>query len=588
MPDEHQSDRSAQDGAGSAAPHDDDKVIEEQVRRELEHFEAEPVNPYSRDADAPVISPDARAGRRRPRRSVGDRIRRLLRFSGLKLRAEKLFARVREFIVSDMDAAVKEVNVRQARVVYRIKYNIKFIFRAAYMSLKGAARVVAPVLIPVLGLALICVCVWGFSRYRIALRVYLDGRPLDAYVENGDVFEHVKQNLSERLYEENNNVYYVDSYSTAQLVVVEKDSIDSPEDVFETLYENVSAQMGQSYGVFVDGSLIGCLRRESEVLELESYLLSAYVDDPSSANWSFVNDFRYVRDKYDSRYVTSYSNIVRLFNTPAVSVKHTVSEADTAESIVAMYGITVPVLRLLNPGVDCDNLAVGTVLEVGAPRYMLSVAVDETFSYSEIIPYSTVTVESDELYEGFTAVTSEGVNGMYDVQVRITEVNGVETSRTELSRRLVRSPLSKRVTVGTKTVAPSGYFIFPLESYQFVSSYYGWRTLRGVRGFHRGIDIAAVRGTEIYAADAGTVVFSGWDEDGLGYCVKIDHGNGITSVYGHCSRIAEGVEVGVGVGQGQVICYVGSTGNSTGNHLHFALCYTSSGEYFDPYSYIRW
>ena len=86
---------------------------------------------------------------------------------------------------------------------------------------------------------------------------------------------------------------------------------------------------------------------------------------------------------------------------------------------------------------------------------------------------------------------------------------------------------------------------------------------------HRGLDIATSTGTPVAAAASGTVVFSGWDSYGLGNCVKISHGNGVETVYGHNSALY--VTVGEYVTQGQVICAVGSTGNSTGPHLHLEI-----------------
>ena len=88
-------------------------------------------------------------------------------------------------------------------------------------------------------------------------------------------------------------------------------------------------------------------------------------------------------------------------------------------------------------------------------------------------------------------------------------------------------------------------------------------------GTHKGLDIAASTGSTIAAAAGGTVVFSGWDTYGLGNCIKIDHGNGVQTVYGHCSQLY--VTSGQYVSQGQAIAAVGSTGNSTGPHLHLEI-----------------
>jgi murein DD-endopeptidase MepM/ murein hydrolase activator NlpD len=88
---------------------------------------------------------------------------------------------------------------------------------------------------------------------------------------------------------------------------------------------------------------------------------------------------------------------------------------------------------------------------------------------------------------------------------------------------------------------------------------------------HLGIDIAAGEGAAIYAADSGVVVFSGWANGGYGNMVMIDHGNGYQTVYAHLSSVS--ANCGQSVSQGQTIAYSGSTGNSTGAHLHFEVRY---------------
>jgi murein DD-endopeptidase MepM/ murein hydrolase activator NlpD len=96
---------------------------------------------------------------------------------------------------------------------------------------------------------------------------------------------------------------------------------------------------------------------------------------------------------------------------------------------------------------------------------------------------------------------------------------------------------------------------------------------------HLGVDFAAPRGTPVRAAASGSVSYSGW-LGSLGRCVRIDHPDGLTSTYGHLSRIAAGLEVGGAVERGQVIGYVGATGLATGPHLHYGL--ERDGAYVDP------
>jgi hypothetical protein len=96
---------------------------------------------------------------------------------------------------------------------------------------------------------------------------------------------------------------------------------------------------------------------------------------------------------------------------------------------------------------------------------------------------------------------------------------------------------------------------------------------------HLGIDIAAGEGAPIYAADSGVVVFSGWATGGYGTMIMIDHGNGYQTVYAHLSNAAAGC--GRSVSQGAIIGYAGSTGNSTGAHLHFEVRYL--GGFVNPW-----
>jgi hypothetical protein len=100
--------------------------------------------------------------------------------------------------------------------------------------------------------------------------------------------------------------------------------------------------------------------------------------------------------------------------------------------------------------------------------------------------------------------------------------------------------------------------------YTFVSSVYGPRRGR----LHQGIDLAAKTGSPIYAASAGVITYSGW-ESGYGQSVVIDHGKGLKTRYAHCSKLL--IRAGLPVQKGQIIARVGSTGHSTGPHLHFEV-----------------
>ncbi|MBO5515709.1 MAG: peptidoglycan DD-metalloendopeptidase family protein [Schwartzia sp.] len=127
----------------------------------------------------------------------------------------------------------------------------------------------------------------------------------------------------------------------------------------------------------------------------------------------------------------------------------------------------------------------------------------------------------------------------------------------------------------------SGAMIWPLVGE--ITSEYGWRThpIYGDSRYHSGMDIGGDYGDPIVAAAAGIVTYSGWIS-GYGYAVIIDHGGGISTLYGHNEALA--VAEGQTVSQGQVIAYCGSTGNSTGPHCHFEV--REGGEPVDPMGYL--
>ena len=130
-------------------------------------------------------------------------------------------------------------------------------------------------------------------------------------------------------------------------------------------------------------------------------------------------------------------------------------------------------------------------------------------------------------------------------------------------------------------VAGNGSMIWPVGG--TVTSEFGWRThpISGTQKFHSGIDIGADYGSPIAAAQAGTVEYAGWIS-GYGNAVIINHGGGITTLYGHNQSLA--VSVGQQVSQGETIAYCGSTGNSTGPHCHFEV--RQNGEPVSPYGFL--
>ncbi|HSC93201.1 MAG TPA: peptidoglycan DD-metalloendopeptidase family protein [Gaiellaceae bacterium] len=152
-------------------------------------------------------------------------------------------------------------------------------------------------------------------------------------------------------------------------------------------------------------------------------------------------------------------------------------------------------------------------------------------------------------------------------------VENLQRESAEIGAR-IRAAQSSPSAVPLRTRSSSG-FIWPTSG--TLTSGFGWRWGR----MHEGIDIAAPTGTPIAAAASGTVIYAGW-MGGYGNLVVIDHGGGLATAYGHQSSIGTGV--GAQVSQGQTIGYVGSTGHSTGPHVHFEV--RVNGVPVDPLGYL--
>ena len=143
-------------------------------------------------------------------------------------------------------------------------------------------------------------------------------------------------------------------------------------------------------------------------------------------------------------------------------------------------------------------------------------------------------------------------------------------------------PSGTDTTPSTQAPSSSGW-VKPLRSYT-ITSPFGMRVhpISGVYKMHEGVDLSAPQGTPIYAAKSGKVTTTSFQAGGAGYYVSINHGDGFSSVYMHMTHYI--VKPGDYVNAGQVIGYVGSTGGSTGPHLHFGIAY--NGKYVNPMNYI--
>lgn len=260
--------------------------------------------------------------------------------------------------------------------------------------------------------------------------------------------------------------------------------------------------------------------------------------------------------------------------------KYKVTEGDVLGKIANGHNMTLEQLLTLNPGLKEDSLLkIGQELNVTILQPLVEVIIDKEVFKKEAVPFNREVEENSTMYKGDTKIKQEGKEGLKEVTYKISEGNGVVLNKETISETIIEEPVSEITIKGTKVI-PSrgdGSFAWPAVG-GYISSRQGQRWGK----LHKGIDIARPSNRAIKAADNGKIVFAGWS-GGYGNKVVIDHQNGYETIYAHLSSIS--VSVGQSVEKGSQIGVMGSTGNSTGLHLHFEIY--KNGELKNPLDYIR-
>ncbi|WP_018132068.1 M23 family metallopeptidase [Effusibacillus pohliae] len=247
--------------------------------------------------------------------------------------------------------------------------------------------------------------------------------------------------------------------------------------------------------------------------------------------------------------------------------KYLVSRGESLWTIAMKNQLTVDKLKAVNPQISNENaLQEGQEITIGAVEPLVTVETVEEITRTVPIPFETEYQDDDSMNKGEQRVVTEGQPGEKTQKVQILKKNGQVYGEVVLSEQVTKEKVNKVVVRGTKIPdQASGDWFWPVASHT-ISSYFGeWRG----NSRHWAIDISAPIGTPVYASNNGRVIYAGWDGSGYGNAIRISHGNGIVSIYGHLSSI--NVSVGQLVSKGEVIGGVGSTGQSTGPHLHYEV-----------------
>ncbi len=266
------------------------------------------------------------------------------------------------------------------------------------------------------------------------------------------------------------------------------------------------------------------------------------------------------------------------------AVEVEVKQGDNFWNLAQANNVTVSELEILNPDIDPEKIFPGDKLVVKPFNPVLDVVIELENTVAESIPFKIEYQKVNNLYKNQKKIIKEGSEGQKEVRYNITLFNGYQRHLKVKDNKTVKEPVNAIVQIGTRTTAFRGGIInYGVVSGKRISSRYGFRIhpITGRSRFHDGLDIAANYGNRVYAYSGGRVVKTGWN-GGYGNCILINHGNGLQSRYAHLSKIY--VRIGQRVGTGDKIGAVGSTGNSTGPHLHFEVI--KNGRTQNPFNYL--
>ncbi len=247
--------------------------------------------------------------------------------------------------------------------------------------------------------------------------------------------------------------------------------------------------------------------------------------------------------------------------------RYTVRSGDTLWDIAARAGIPVEELQAANPGLTPEKLQIGQELYLSRTAPVINVMATTRRIEKREVPFTVERRRDNNMYRGQSRILQPGKPGLEEVTYQISYLNGREVGREVLERRVLKESRSQVVAVGSRML---------LASRSGAGERLAWPTVGAIESpfghrwgrLHTGVDIAAGTGAPVRAAESGRVTSAGWN-GGYGLTVDVYHGDGVVTRYAHLSRIE--VRVGQRVERGQLLGRVGSTGNTTGPHLHFEV-----------------
>lgn len=567
------------------------------------------------------IPPEGKPHKQASRNSL-DEIYRMLYFLGLRLlrmfykRRRKMMRRLRTFhdkqlrkrelrrrgmrsqirvFLSTLSAPVRDVKRRYRKLLgqldsekrYGTDWRVASVYgRMAWFAIKKLWQLIRILFNYV---APVAACIFLFSTVQqqmnqtYALKVTYDGEEI-GYISDESVYNQANQEMLARMVGEE---FFTSKQVRPkyELVTASADELLRVDELTNLLIQSSGSDLQQANGLYIESTvdgrtqmrLMGAVEDGNGLLRYLNSVLEEYRTPEMSedAKISFVKKLALKPGLYPQTMIRSVQEMSdELDGVEKNELRYTVVSGDTPLRIATKTGISFEELKRMNPGVE-ENLQPGDTLLVSQSVARMSVKVAVTEKVEEELDFTIRQETVPTMDIGWTNLKQKGEKGIVEVVSEVVMIDGVEVSRTELNKTKLKDPKEEILQVGgnrpltvvPKTSAgslPSGTFAWPTiagtVSCHFLG-YYG----------HTGTDIMwpGCYGYPILASADGVVVVAKWNGGAYGNYVIIEHGGGVRTLYAHASRLD--VQVGDQVKQGQQIAAIGSTGRSTGPHVHFEV-----------------
>ncbi len=438
------------------------------------------------------------------------------------------------------------------------------------------------------GLTFALLFIWAFIIRTPGYAVYVNGN-IEFYVEDYSDFSQAYNQIVANQTQATDKSMNLHDNLEVKPILAPRGLIIPQEGVSLALQQSLSFKT-KAFAIIVNDQPVTYVETEEIANALLNRLKDDYSKTVTGEKLLSVNFNENITVKPENVFVDQISSELdafRLVTTGTDSPEvYTIVDGDNLWAIARRNDLYVKDIVQAN-NLTTDALEIGQQLVLVKSKPYINVAAVVEGEKTEEIPYDVKVINDPN--SNSIKVTQEGQPGERHVVYQEVLLNGQVESQTILSETILKAAIDKIMIKGNalqvasrsstssryvsgSSVKGSGNLDWPVSG--TLTQYF--------RGGHNAIDIATAIGTPIRAADAGTVVFAGW-QGGYGNFLIIDHGNGMITRYGHCQTIK--VDVGDTVSKGQVVATLGSTGRSTGPHVHFEVI--SGGSFINPLNALK-